>query len=126
MTELGRIKHLLALASDYEHQAAECSSEPRKGEEMRKLSRTYAAMVQAQIAELSPGVHRIDDGLYVQIKGAGRSWVHRYQLNGKAHWSGLGPVGRMTLAEARAARDAERAMIRAGTDPVAARQAAAA
>jgi Arm DNA-binding domain len=74
----------------------------------------------------APGMHRVDEGLYLQIKG-GRSWLHRYMFAGKARWSGLGSAadpkeGGLSLAKARAARDDERALIRQGVDPVAERQ----
>ena len=68
-----------------------------------------------------PGLHWVDDGLYLQIRG-GRSWCHRYMFDGKPRLSGLGPVDDVTLAQARAARDDERALIRKGGDPVADRK----
>jgi integrase len=73
----------------------------------------------------APGTHRVDEGLYLQIKG-GRSWLHRYMFAGKQRWSGLGSAadpkeGGLSLAKARAARDDERALIRQGVDPVAKR-----
>ena len=74
------------------------------------------------MAAIAPGTHRVNDHLYLQIKG-GRSWLHRYMFKGKIRDSGLGSVDTMTLAQARAARDDERAMIRKGVDPVAARRA---
>lgn len=70
----------------------------------------------------APGLHWVDDGLYLQIKG-GRSWAHRYMLDGKPRVSGLGSADTTTLAQARAARDEERVLIRRGVDPVAARRA---
>lgn len=70
----------------------------------------------------APGTHWVDDNLYLQIKG-GRSWLHRYMFKGKPRDSGLGSADTMTLAQARAARDDEQAMIRKGVDPVAARRA---
>jgi hypothetical protein len=120
--ELARIKHLLGLASDCDRQA-ETATDTHKREEIRKLAWTYRQMVQAQIALITAGVHRVDGGLYLQIDRGGRSWVHRFTFKGRARWSGLGSARTMTLAEARAARDAERAMIRTGIDPVAARRA---
>jgi hypothetical protein len=68
------------------------------------------------------GTHRVDDNLYLQIKG-GRSWLHRYTFKGKPRESGLGSAETMTLAQARDARDDERSLIRKGIDPVAARRA---
>jgi integrase len=72
---------------------------------------------------VAPGMHRIDEGLYLQIKdAASRSWIHRYTLKNKARWSGLGSYPAISLANARAARDDERAQIRDGIDPVAQRR----
>ena len=71
---------------------------------------------------VEPGLHWVDDGLFLQIKG-GRSWVHRFQLAGKSRMSGLGSADDVTLAQARAARDDERVLIRKGIDPVESRRA---
>jgi integrase len=69
-----------------------------------------------------PGMNWVDDGLYLQIKDGGRSWLHRYTCNGKHHSSGLGSYPEVRLIEARAKRDEERALIRKGIDPVAERK----
>jgi integrase len=69
----------------------------------------------------APGVYRVDDNLYLQIKG-GRSWLHRYMFKGRPRDSGLGSADTMTLAQARAARDEERLLIRKEIDPVAKRR----
>src|SRR5262249_25137348 len=75
-----------------------------------------------EVAALTePGLHWVDDNLYLQIKG-GRSWLHRYSFDGKEWNSGLGSADIVTLAEARAARDDERAKIRIGINPVKARR----
>jgi integrase len=79
-----------------------------------------AVEVKALIVTGEPGLKWIDDGLFLQD---GRSFAHRYMLGGKPRLSGLGAVKDLTLAQARAARDDERAMIRKGIDPVAARRA---
>jgi hypothetical protein len=48
------------------------------------------------------GRHRVSDNLYLQVgEDRRRSWVFRYQQNGRAHMMGLGPVDLRTLAEAR-------------------------
>src|SRR5262249_39617984 len=59
-----------------------------------------------EVARLDePGVHRVDDNLYLQVK-SGRSWLHRYMLRGKARASGLGSLRYVTLAEARSRKPA--------------------
>jgi integrase len=65
--------------------------------------------------ELAPG--RYGDGnrsgLWLQVTATGgRSWLLRFQLNGRARTMGLGPVGLVTLEEARErARDARRLLL---------------
>ncbi len=67
----------------------------------------------------APGKHWVDDNLYLQIVDADvRSWIHRFTLNGKARWSGLGSYPSITLAAARQKRDDEQAQLRKGIDPV--------
>lgn len=87
------------------------------------MARKTSKMTALEVSKLAaPGTHRVDDGLYLQIKG-GKSWLHRYTFAGKARWAGLGPYPEVSLAEARETRDDQRAQLRKGTDPVAARQA---
>ncbi len=83
---------------------------------MRKISSLGVAALCRK-----PGVHRIDQGLYVRVRG-GAFWVFRYSVAGRAHELGLGPVSAVTLAEARAkALDLRRDLI-AGRDPLAERR----
>jgi hypothetical protein len=82
--------------------------------------RRLTALEVAAIA--APGTHRVDDNLYLQIKG-GRSWLHRYMFERKPRVSGLGSADTMILAQARPARDDEQALMRKGIDPVAVRRA---
>ncbi len=71
------------------------------------------------------------DGLYLQVtSGGAKSWLFRFMLAGRERVMGLGPVDGASLADARQAASAARALLRQGTDPiehrVAARKAAAA
>jgi hypothetical protein len=60
----------------------------------------------------APGMHRVDDGLYLQVVSAtARSWVHRYMFRGAGRRSGLGSYPEVTLAEARAKRERRRQLI---------------
>ena len=68
------------------------------------------------------------DGLYLQVApGDTKSWLFRYTLHGKAREMGLGPVGEppdgVPLAKARTLAGEARATLRAGRDPIEARQA---
>jgi integrase len=59
------------------------------------------------------------DNLYVQVGRDNRkSWVFRYQINGKSHMAGIGPVNLVTLAEAREITHEMRRMLLKGIDPL--------
>jgi integrase len=73
---------------------------------------------------IEPGMHRIDQGLYLQVRSpTSRSWIFRYRFHGTDRQLGLGSAASVTFAQARNLRDDHRAAIRAGTDPVAQKQA---
>src|SRR5215470_8289948 len=78
-----------------------------------------------EIAKITtPGTHCIGNNLYLQVVNPKkRYFLHRYQMRGQQRSSGLGPFPEVSPAVARAKRDKERAQIRDGIDPVAARQA---
>ena len=63
------------------------------------------------------------DGLFVLGKPTGsRLWQFKYRLDGKEKLLSVGPYPEVTLAEARAARDAARVLVARGDDPSAAKQ----
>jgi integrase len=72
----------------------------------------------------APGLHHDGRGLYLQVSGASKSWIFRYQFRGKARWQGLGSAKDVSLKQARELRDVARGQIAKGSDPVEARQAA--
>jgi integrase len=84
-----------------------------------------------QVASLrQPGRYAVGDGAYLQITGEnGRSWVFRYERDGRGRHVGLGPANLVTLAEARERARAYRRLLLEGVDPLqnkaAARQKAA-
>lgn len=67
---------------------------------------------------LAPGFYHDGDGLYLQVKNGGRSWVHRYMLNGKTRYMGLGRQSKISLATARIAASQGYALIAQGLDPI--------
>lgn len=71
-----------------------------------------------------PGVHRAGDGLYIRVTESGsKHWIHRFNLDGKAHWMGLGPYPEITLDQASdKALEARRHRL-AGKNPIAERDA---
>ncbi len=67
----------------------------------------------------APGRYGDGKGLWLQVRDAShRSWLYRYMLNGKARQMGLGTVEAVSLAEARAAADEARKLVRQGIDPI--------
>ena len=72
-------------------------------------------------ATLGEGTHADGGGLYLQVRGASRAWLYRFQLAGRRREMGLGSARALGLAEARAARDAARRLLAAGKDPLEAR-----
>ena len=77
----------------------------------------------ARRVETAPTGRHVDGrGLMLVVKPSGaKSWVLRYQLNGRRYDMGLGPYPEVTLARAREkALDARRQLVD-GTDPLGAR-----
>jgi integrase len=88
----------------------------------------------AGLKHLPPGKHADGKGLYLIVKPNGRYWVFRYMRDGRAREMGFGPFdaggtdnagGRkrasVSLAEARVRADEAQALLRAGSDPLDAR-----
>ena len=65
--------------------------------------RSYFRLSALRFAKLSaPGRYCDGGGLYLQIsKEGGRSWIFRYQLEGKVRDMGLGSAQVVALADAR-------------------------
>lgn len=76
------------------------------------------------------GLHADGGGLYLQVAASGsKSWIYRYQLNGRRRDMGLGSVDVFSLTEAREKASAARRLVAEGIDPIdhrAAQQAATA
>lgn len=89
---------------------------------MARASKRLTAMAVSKLKE--PGRYRDGDGLYLQVgPTGGKSWLFRYMRNGRAREMGLGPVGVVSLADAREATAAARQALAAGFEPLDARQA---
>ena len=71
------------------------------------------------VAAAKEGLHADGGGLYLQVRGAAKSWLYRYQLAGRRREMGLGSLRVRGLAEARQARDAARRLVAEGVDPLA-------
>ncbi len=71
-----------------------------------------------------PGTYEDGDGLRLIVKATGRkSWVLRFQLNGKRREMGLGSYPEISLKAARMSAADQRKLLAAGSDPMAARDA---
>ena len=85
---------------------------PRKAEELNALA----------VKRLTrPGSHAVGNpaGLHLYVKATGaRSWVLRYNMDGKRRHLGLGGYPDLPLADARQAARAARALVRQGIDPI--------
>ena len=63
-------------------------------------------------------------GLYLQVTATGgKSWTYRFSLGGRRRDMGLGPYPAVSLAAARKAASEARSLVKAGQDPIAAREA---
>jgi integrase len=73
-----------------------------------------------KVERLGAGKHGDGGGLWLEVgDGNARSWVYRWETDGRDHYLGLGPARDISLEEAReAAREARKA-VRAGRDPIA-------
>lgn len=71
-----------------------------------------------------PGTYEDGDGLRLVVKASGgKSWVLRFQLNGRRREMGLGSFPEVSLKVARLAAARQRELLAAGADPMAARDA---
>jgi integrase len=62
------------------------------------------------------------NGLYLQIHNRVPSWLHRYQINGRARAMGLGRYSEVSLVQARELAEDNRRLKRRGVDPLIQRQ----
>ena len=91
----------------------------------RKSARSVRRLTARGVAVASrDGTYSDGDGLYLQVKGGGKSWIFRYQVRGRRREMGLGPASVVSLVAARARAKECREMIVNGVDPIAARQVA--
>jgi integrase len=88
---------------------------------MRTLQRLNALSVTSAKV---PGYFHDGGGLYLQVARAGsKSWVLRFSIAGRRREMGLGPCPEVSLAVARRLAAEARSLVKAGQDPIAARDA---
>src|SRR3954466_10076984 len=96
-----------------------CTRRPRTMARTGKLSAVEVTKAKG------PAVLHDGGGLYLRVSPTGaKSWVFRFQIEGKRRDMGLGPYPDVTLAKAREKAAANRAQHRDGTDPIAVKEAA--
>ena len=67
----------------------------------------------------TPGRYFDAHGLYLQVRNAdNKSWLLRYERDGKERWHGLGPVHAFNLKEARLRARKVRQLLADGVDPI--------
>ncbi|HLH98025.1 MAG TPA: integrase arm-type DNA-binding domain-containing protein [Xanthobacteraceae bacterium] len=72
-----------------------------------------------------PGRYADGHGLYLQVMSAtNRSWLLRYERNGRERWLGLGPLHTFDLSEARERARKARQLLQDGIDPIEQRKSA--
>jgi integrase len=69
-----------------------------------------------------PGTYNDGEGLYLRVATAGKSWLYRFKLHGKANWMGLGSLDDYPLAEAREKARECRKLVAEGISPIEARR----
>ena len=84
---------------------------------------TIVPLSARKVETAGQGRHGDGKGLFIYVKASGaRSWVLRYQRQGRRHDFGLGPYPEVTLAMARERALEARRLISEGDDPIAKRR----
>src|SRR5207247_7971390 len=106
---MGEQSRELDHSSPFRSEVAEAGSMARTG----KLSAVAVARAQG------PAVLHDGGGLYLRVSASGaKSWVFRFQLDGKRRDMGLGPFPDTSLADARVRATAQRKLRHDGIDPL--------
>ena len=89
------------------------------------MARKHQQLTALSIARTKKAGYYLDgDGLYLQVTATGaKSWIYAFTLTGRRREMGLGPYPAITLAAARQEAAKARAVVAAGEDPIAARDA---
>jgi integrase len=72
-----------------------------------------------EITHAKPGMHADGGGLYLLVnKDKRKSWIFRYQVNGRRREMGIGPLADLTVTQARAKAEDLKALTKKGRDPL--------
>lgn len=76
-------------------------------------------LTEMKIKHAKPGYWLDGEGLYLQVSDSGaKSWIYRFQLNGKRREMGLGSLGHVAAKDARRRAAEARAMVHNKIDPL--------
>jgi integrase len=76
----------------------------------------------ADVRKAPDGRHAAGRGLFLQVRGAAKSWIMRYMFAGKRRELGLGAAASISLKQALDLASENHVMIQRGVDPVVARR----
>jgi integrase len=77
------------------------------------------ALTALQIKHAKEGMHADGNGLYLRVQASGaKSWIFRFQLNGKRREMGIGTLADKAAPDARAEAGQFALLVRAGIDPI--------
>jgi integrase len=72
-----------------------------------------------RVERAKPGRYHDGHGLYLQVRNTdNKSWLLRYERDGRERWYGLGPAHTFSLKEARLRARAVRQLLHDGIDPI--------
>jgi len=72
-----------------------------------------------KIKHAKEGMHSDGNGLYLRVQASGaKSWIFRYQINGRRREMGIGTLEHTAAPEARAEAAKLTALVRSGIDPI--------
>lgn len=77
------------------------------------------ALTALQIKHAKEGMHADGNGLYLRVQASGaKSWIFRFQLNGKRREMGIGTLADKAAPDVRAEAGQFASLVRAGIDPI--------
>jgi tetratricopeptide (TPR) repeat protein len=83
---------------------------------------TAGKLTDVRVRLASPGTHGDGNGLYLVVRqgpvGLNRSWLFRYSVAGRSHWTGLGGYPDISLQRARQKAQECRQQLYEGIDPL--------
>jgi len=88
------------------------------------MGRTIGRLTALKVVKATrPGMYADGGGRYLRVtKERTKNWVYRFMLNGRARWTGIGPLALYGLQEAREKALDARRLRHAGRDPIEARR----